>query len=542
MRHIKFPKLTLWRGILAVILVLGLYAMFVRLTKGLGVSTNMSDNFPWGLWIGFNVMVGVGLAAGGFVITGAVYIFGLKKLKPIARPAVLTAFLGYVLAAVGLFFELGQPHRIWHPMVNWNPHSVLFEVAWCVMLYITVLFLEFSPSVLERFHLKRTLKIMKVLTIPLVILGVILSTLHQSAVGSLFLIFPDKLHSLWYSSYLPVFYFVSAIGAGLAVVIFESFMSNRAFKKGLELELLAGIGRVIVVVLGLYLLMKVLDLSNRGNLSLIFEGSQESTLFLAEIGLGVILPIILFLIPKVRQNETGLFFSALFVILGFIMNRMNVCITGMQRGMGGTYFPSWMEVAIGATLVAMGFAIFALAAKYLPVFPRREAISEAEVEHAPLQQLPTAPEALATSATKGGLASWGGFAILLSLGILFGIGILTLNISQKGKPKESVPQSAEVSIPRKVVVQDLKLPADYVFPEGEDSPGKVTFRHTTHVDDEDPNCESCHPELFKILEPGTLTTGVLSMEEMYDGKQCGVCHNGQKGFSVEDDCSICHEE
>ena len=344
--------------------------------------------------------------------------------------------------------------------------------------------------------LKKTLKIVKVLTIPLVMLGVILSTLHQSSLGSLFLIFPDKLHSLWYSSYLPVFYFVSAIGVGLAVVIFESFMSNRAFKKGLELELLAGIGRVIVVVLGLYFLMKVLDLSNRGNLSLIFEGSQESTLFLAEIGLGVILPIILFLIPKVRQSETGLFFSALFVILGFIMNRMNVCITGMQRSMGGAYFPSWIEVAISATLVAMGFAIFALAAKYLPVFPRREAISEEEVEYAPLRQLPTVPEAVAelarvrASDTKGGLASWGGFAILLSLGILFGIGILTLNISQKGKPKESVSQSAEVSIPRKVVVQDLKLPADYVFPEGEDSPGKVAFRHTTHVDDEDPNCES----------------------------------------------------
>ncbi|HKJ68456.1 MAG TPA: NrfD/PsrC family molybdoenzyme membrane anchor subunit, partial [bacterium] len=173
-------KLTFWKTVFFLVILVGLYAAVLRYSQGLGTATNLNDNFPWGLWIGFDVLCGVGLASGGFTLAAVVYIFNIKQFKPIIRPAILTAFLGYLLVIVGLLFDLGKPWNIWHPVVMWNPHSVMFEVAWCVMLYTAVLALEFSPVVFEKFRLQKPLKIIKRITIPLVILGVILSTLHQS--------------------------------------------------------------------------------------------------------------------------------------------------------------------------------------------------------------------------------------------------------------------------------------------------------------------------------------------------------------------------
>src|SRR6201993_5512842 len=175
MRRIQW---TFWRVVFVLVLLAGLYGTFLRFTGGLAASTNLSDRFPWGIWIGFDVLCGVMLAAGGFTLTAAVHILNIKRLQPIVRPTILTAFLGYLLVCVALMFDLGRPYRIWHPLIMRNPHSVMFEVAYCVMLYTTVLSLEFSPIVLERFNLEKPLKIVRAALIPLVILGVILSTLH----------------------------------------------------------------------------------------------------------------------------------------------------------------------------------------------------------------------------------------------------------------------------------------------------------------------------------------------------------------------------
>jgi Ni/Fe-hydrogenase subunit HybB-like protein len=205
-------QITFWRAVLVVLLALGLYATYVRFTQGLGAATNLSDQFPWGLWIGFAILCGVGLAAGGFTLCAIVYIFNIKEFKPIVRPAVLTAFLGYLLVIFALMFDLGRPDRIWYALIMWNPHSVMFEVAWCVMLYTTVLALEFSPVLFEGLGWMKAVRVMRAITIPLVIIGVILSTLHQSSLGSLYLIVPEKLPPLWYSSLLPVFFFLSALG------------------------------------------------------------------------------------------------------------------------------------------------------------------------------------------------------------------------------------------------------------------------------------------------------------------------------------------
>jgi Ni/Fe-hydrogenase subunit HybB-like protein len=371
-------KFTFWKLVFLALMAAGLYGTVVRFALGLGRSTNLNDQFPWGLWIGFDVLCGVMLAAGGFTLTAAVHIFNIKRLRPIVRPTILTAFLGYVLVCVALMYDLGRPYRIWHPLVMRNPHSVMFEVAYCVMLYTTVLSLEFSPIVLERFKLEKPLKIVRAALIPLVILGVILSTLHQSSLGTLYLIMPEKLHPLWYSPLLPVFFFISAIAVGLAMTIFESSLSAKYFGRQLELPILQELGRVLVVVLCVYGILRYEDLLHRGVLRLLLRPGYEMYLFWLEISLGVIFPLLLLSQKRVRTTAQGLYLAAVLVVLGFITNRLNVSITGLESAAGMHYVPKWTEVAVTGAIIAAGFALFGLAAKYLPIFPAEESHPLAE--------------------------------------------------------------------------------------------------------------------------------------------------------------------
>jgi Ni/Fe-hydrogenase subunit HybB-like protein len=360
--------LTLWKTIAGLIFAAGIVATIIRFTRGLGASTNLSDEFPWGLWIGFDILCGVGLAAGGFTLAAIVYVFNIKRFEPIVRPTILTAFLGYALVIVGLMYDLGRPLQIWHAIIMWNHHSVMFEVAWCVMLYTTVLALEFAPVVLEKFQMTKTQRMLHRISIPLIILGVLLSTLHQSSLGSLYLIVPEKLYGLWYTPYLPVFFFVSAISVGCSMVIFESILSARAFRKGLEMDLLSELARVSVVMLAVLATMKVIDLVERGALPLLLLPRTETYLYWLEVSVGIIAPIILFSRQRVRESQSGLFVGATMIICGFIFNRMNIGITGMEAWAGASYFPSWMEISVTLSIVALGFVIFSLAAKYLPIF------------------------------------------------------------------------------------------------------------------------------------------------------------------------------
>jgi len=360
-------KWSFWQVVAVVLMIAGLYATLIRIMKGLGGATNLNDQFPWGLWIGFDILCGVGLAAGGFTLAAAVHIFNIERYKPILRPAILTAFLGYLLVILALMFDLGLPYRIWHPLVMWNPHSVMFEVGWCVTLYTTVLALEFVPVVFEQIRWTGALKFMRAILIPLVILGVILSTLHQSSLGSLYLIVPQKLYPLWYTPLLPVMFFVSALCAGLAMTIFESWQSSKAFGKHLELPLLSSMGRILAVVLSVYLTMRFLDLWNRGALRFLAARRTETYLFLLEIAL-FLLPMFLLFRRKVHTNPQALYGCAVLVLFGFVANRLNISVTGMEAASGTTYFPKWTEVAVTLAIVALGFSIFRFACQHLPIF------------------------------------------------------------------------------------------------------------------------------------------------------------------------------
>ncbi len=386
-------KFTFWKAVFLVLMVAGAYATVIRFAEGLGPSTNLSDQFPWGIWIGFDVLCGVMLAAGGFTLTAAVHLFNIKRLHPIVRPTVLTAFLGYVLVCVALMFDLGRPYRIWHPLIMRNPHSVMFEVAYCVMLYTAVLALEFSPIVLERFNLQKPLRIIRGVLIPLVICGVLLSTLHQSSLGTVYLIMPNKLHPFWYTPLLPVFFFLSAICVGLAMTIFESSLSSKYFGRQLELPIIQELGRVLVVALGVYGILRFEDLLHRGVLKMILQPGYERNLFLLEIMLALVLPLALLLQKKVRQSAGGLYLAAVMVVLGFITNRLNVSITGMETSSGLRYIPKWTEVAVTGSIIAAGFALFGLAVKYLPIFPAEEHAPAPATAREPIDALPAAANA-----------------------------------------------------------------------------------------------------------------------------------------------------
>ncbi|HAX42705.1 MAG: Ni/Fe-hydrogenase cytochrome b subunit [Bryobacteraceae bacterium] len=385
----RFMPRTFWQWVFAALMVAGLYATYIRIFYGLGGATNLSDQFPWGIWVGFDILCGVGLAAGGFTLAAIVHIFHLEEFKPVVRPAILTAFLGYVLVVVALMFDLGQPHRVWHPIIMWNPRSVMFEVGWCVTLYTTVLFLEFLPVILEKLGLQRPRRVLKGVMLPIIIMGVILSTLHQSSLGSLYLIANGKLNTLWYTPLLPVLFYVSAIGVGLAMTIFESWHSSKAFGRELEWPLIQKLSRVLAVVIACYLTMRFLDLNHRGAWAALEDPGWESRLFVLEIMLMAV-PMLLLFRERTRQNPHTMYAAVTMFLFGFLVNRLNIAVTGMERASGVTYIPKWTEVVITLAIVAAGFAIFKLAAKYLPLFEPMHDSESGDPEGAPDKLQPAA--------------------------------------------------------------------------------------------------------------------------------------------------------
>jgi len=373
--------------ILGCLVILGLIPMVLRYINGLGAISNLSDGRPWGFWISFDLYCGVALAAGGFTLAGVVYIFGREKYHSVARPAILTAFLGYLLVILALLVDLGQPWYIWHAIIYWNIHSPLFEAAICVMTYTAVLALESSPAVFERlselnlpvirrFNWRIPLRVILAIQIPLVIAGIALSTLHQSSLGTMLLMMPQSLHPLWYTPVLPLLFLLSAIAVGPAMVIFESTLSNRVFGHELAIDVLSGLGRAIPYILGLYLLLKLVDLLVAGELGLIFTAYPINLLWWTEIIIGVVTPIILLSRPAIRQSRRGVFWSSVLVIFGLVLNRFNVSMLALGMRPGFNYFPHWMEIAISVALVADALLVIWLSYRFLHIAEHEEAVAE----------------------------------------------------------------------------------------------------------------------------------------------------------------------
>jgi Ni/Fe-hydrogenase subunit HybB-like protein len=355
--------------VLGGLVVLGFVVAMIRYANGLGAISNLNDNTGWGLWISFDLLCGVALASGAFITASIVYLFGGERYRPLLRPAILTGFLGYLMVILALLVDLGRPERIWYLIIFWNPHSVMFEVGWCVMLYTAVLALEFSPLVFERFGLEAPRRLIHALIIPLAIAGATLSTLHQSSLGSLYVILPDQLHKIWYTPLLPLMFWLTAVAVGPAMVILESTISSRVFRRGLELDLLGGLARVIPFVLAAYIAVKIGDLAGSGELGLLTEWDLESGLFWLEIMGFVFLPMVLFSLPAVRQSSAWLMFSAFLVVSEVILSRFAVGLIAIGRPeFAASYVPHPLEFAVTIGIISAGIAAFGLVARYLPLF------------------------------------------------------------------------------------------------------------------------------------------------------------------------------
>lgn len=386
-------------GILTLMIFMGVGFSFgiTRLLLGLGSVTNLNDRNPWGIWIAFDVACGVALAAGGFTTAALVEIFGRRRYRPLLRPALLTAFLGYLWVAVALIFDLGRYWNIWRPIFSWQGNSVLFEVGMCVVFYLLVLAVEISPSILEglKSRIDRSepgAGILRRVERPIVVLhawaglvmplfvaaGVVLSFMHQSSLGTLMLIAPTKLSPLWHTPILPVLFLLSAIMVGFPMVIVESLYAGISLGRRPEMHLLTPLARIIPVLLGCYGVVKIGDLVvRRGDLD--FYSDPAATVSLAvEILLGVAIPFLLLLHKAVRRSAGWLFFSVSLIVFGVILNRINVYLVGYNPPYATrAYFPSVGEIALTIAIVCGLLFCYRLFVTFFPFLPGTEPAVEA---------------------------------------------------------------------------------------------------------------------------------------------------------------------
>jgi Ni/Fe-hydrogenase subunit HybB-like protein len=357
------------------ILLMGLVLTVIRFTGGLGAVTNLDHNNPWGIWIGFDLLCGVALAAGGYVTSAACYLFGLKRYHSAVRPAILTAFLGYALVVLALTYDVGRPWRLPYPIFfSQGTSSLLFEVALCVMLYLTVLFIEIVPAAFEWLGLRRARNLVARLVLALTIFGVILSTMHQSSLGALYLIAPSKLHPLWYSTYLAVFFFVSSMFAGLSMVIFESTLSHRFLHYKMDQEHLdqsegiaLGFAKAASFIMMGYVFIQLIGVALDHDWGHLATG--WGAWYMVELIGFVALPAFVYAIA-VREKRLRLIrWTAVWTVLGIVLNRLNVSLVAFnwQLPAEQRYFPSWMEIGTTIFIVTVGVVAYRFIATRMPI-------------------------------------------------------------------------------------------------------------------------------------------------------------------------------
>lgn len=375
-------KIGWFRVVLYSLVALGAVSGLARLVLGLGATTNLNDAYPWGLWISLDVLTGVALANGGFVITVIIYVLNLERFRPLLRPAKLSAFLGYVIFMFGLFVDLGIPWRIWHPLIMWNPDSVLFWVSWCVMLSTAVLGLDVLIFALERLRADALVKFFRSVYIVIIVSGIVLSTLHQSSLGALYLLMPEKMSDLWATNAIGILFFVSSIAGGMAVIILESLATSQVYGKKPEVRILSELARGLAAIMLVYFVIKTLDVRFRG--VDVFRLDTSHLLFFTEMLLALLLPIVLLSSGKLRNSVRGLQCCAAAAAFWVALTRFNVSLTAYAGFGQMTYFPSMIEIIITASLVALGILLFDLAVQYLPIYephgPPQAAMARGAVE------------------------------------------------------------------------------------------------------------------------------------------------------------------
>ena len=363
-----FTPFTLLLGVLAAIAGAILAYRFIY---GLGAVTNLSDGYPWGIWIAYDVVVGSAFACGGYAMALLVYIFNKGEYHPLVRPALLASLFGYTLAGVSVIFDLGRWWNFWH--IFWpgyaQVNSVMFEVAVCISAYVIVMWIEFSPAFLEKWGMKDVKRKLDKLLFFFVALGVLLPSMHQSSLGSLLVIFGQQIHPLWQSGWLlPLIYLMTAILLGFAVVIFEATLSATGFKRPLETRVLTPLAKIMYGLLAAYVAVRVLDLLLRGALGTAFAATWQAFWFWIEMACFVV-PLLTLASEKARRSAARLFVGAVLLMLGGMLLRINGFLVGYMTGDGWHYFPSFAELMVTVGLIAFEILAYIVIVRKFPVLP-----------------------------------------------------------------------------------------------------------------------------------------------------------------------------
>jgi Ni/Fe-hydrogenase subunit HybB-like protein len=360
-------RLTWWDKLLLAIMAVAAVVGFVRFATGIGTIANINNAYPWGWWVGYGIMTMIAIGAVGFTMTALVEILGVHRYHSFLRPAVLMGLLCYTAAITMLMVELGRPWKVWMVLVSWAPTSALYEVGWCAFLYLTVLALEFAQVPLEQAGWRRALRIVSAIYIPIMLLGVTLSHLHQSSLGTLMTLIPHKVNELWWSDNLPLLFLFSAMMAGPAMAILEHLAAARWLGFEPRMNLLAGLARIEAWLVGLFLAFQMGDLFYRGAADAALSASWFTVSFWVEIGFGLLLPLALLLMREVRETRRGLATACSLVIAGVLLHRLNVAVIGLRVRHWETYVPSMGEIVITLGITAAALFVFGWLARVLPI-------------------------------------------------------------------------------------------------------------------------------------------------------------------------------
>lgn len=356
------------------IMLLGLALIVLRFWKGLGAVTNLTQEIPWGLWIGFDVVTGVAFAGGAYVVTFMVYILNMKKYHSIVRVTVLNGFLAYAFYTGALLIDLGRPWNVVNPIIgnNYGTSSVMFLVAWHFLLYMLAELFEFSPAIAEWLGAKRAHKILSGMTIGAVILGITLSTLHQSGLGALFLMAKDKIYPLWYSEFIPILFVVSSIFAGLSMVIFEGSISKKVFFNQISEKnhkahnsIIHGLSKICAVTMFAYFFLQFLVFIHDKNWN--YLNTPMGYWFLIEMIGFVLIPMMMFFYSYRTANIFMIKVAAILTMIGVILNRLNVSVIGFRWDAPVHYIPSWMEIVVTMAVIFTEIWIFRWVVNRMPV-------------------------------------------------------------------------------------------------------------------------------------------------------------------------------
>jgi Ni/Fe-hydrogenase subunit HybB-like protein len=534
---------------------------------------------PWGLWKILNMVAGVAISTGGFMVGFLVYVLKLERFRPLMKPAILIAFLGYGCSCLALLFDIGLPHRFWHPFFMWNEHSFLFEVFWCVSLYFTITAIELAPLIFERLRAEKVARVLHGIAFGVVVVGISLSSLHHSSLGSLFLVTPQRLHALWYTPLLPLLFITSAMGAGLMFVVLVRILYARLYDPepvfgppfvrralaaasagdsrrdgpdavGRDLPMLMRLASIGAGVLGVYLLLQVWNLAALGSWRGLVAGTWESWLFTVEVLLSAALPILLVALPRTRRSPVALSVAALAATCGLALNRLDVGIFGYFRDAAEIYIPSAVEWALSIGVVAGAALAFLFAVENLPVFDER------------WRGRNVTPGAF--RATFDSFSHVSRAALSNGIERVTVIGVLVIPLAWatmyppfRRPPSEVIRPAAGVDVLR----DTLRIDGDRVgvmtaFPHtdhqerlGADS-SCITCHHMSRPGDETTPCSRCHRDMVRpttIFDHEPHWAAVVESEQLGGlhplNHSCAVCHgSGQaKTAGNAKPCLECHE-